>query len=149
MLGKKRQIRGQRDKGRTMGGGRGEGHEVDEGEDESFVVLMLNELENTIELLWLWKSLWGHRKLAPVWELSCWQKRGFVWWAPSQACSLWDPHSSVIAGSAAWQGAQQFLSNMDELTAFLWLLIFIPPVDLCFSKNSTSFTPFLLHFPAV
>lgn len=25
--------------------------EVDEGEDESFVVLMLNELENTIELL--------------------------------------------------------------------------------------------------
>lgn len=24
---------------------------VDEGEDESFVVLMLNELENTIELL--------------------------------------------------------------------------------------------------
>lgn len=31
-----------------MGGGREEG---DEGEDESFVVLMLNELENTIELL--------------------------------------------------------------------------------------------------
>lgn len=34
-----------------MGGGREEGDEVDEGEDESFVVLMLNELENTIELL--------------------------------------------------------------------------------------------------
>lgn len=44
----KRQISGQRDKARKMGGGREEG---DEGEDESFVVLMLNELENTIELL--------------------------------------------------------------------------------------------------
>lgn len=48
----------------------------DGGEDESFVVPMLNELENTIELLWLWKLLWGHRKLASVWELACWQKRG-------------------------------------------------------------------------
>lgn len=46
---------------------------------KAFVVLMLNELENAIELLRLWKSLWGHRKLAPVWELACWQKRGFVW----------------------------------------------------------------------
>lgn len=36
---------------RKMGGGREKGEEVDEGEDESFVVLMLNELENTIELL--------------------------------------------------------------------------------------------------
>lgn len=59
---------------------REERDELDGGEDESFVVLMLNELENTIELLWLWKLLWGHRKLAPVWELACWQKRGFVWW---------------------------------------------------------------------
>lgn len=51
MIGKKRQISGQADKARKMGGGREEGDEVDEGEDESFVVLMLNELENTIELL--------------------------------------------------------------------------------------------------
>lgn len=48
MLGKKRQISGQQDKGRKMCGGREEC--MDEGEDESFVVLMLNELENTIEL---------------------------------------------------------------------------------------------------
>lgn len=34
-----------------MCGGREEGDELDGGEDESFVVLMLNELENTIELL--------------------------------------------------------------------------------------------------
>lgn len=35
----------------------GGGNKVDEGEDESCVVLMLNELENTIELLLLWKLL--------------------------------------------------------------------------------------------
>ena len=45
---KKRQISRQPDKAPKMSGGREEG---DEGEDESFVVLMLNELENTIELL--------------------------------------------------------------------------------------------------
>lgn len=98
MLGKKRQISGQQDKGRKMCGGREEC--MDEGEDESFVVLMLNELENTIELFWLWKSLWGHRKLAPVWELACWQKRGFVW----HAGSLWDPQSSVRARTAVRWG---------------------------------------------
>lgn len=46
------QSSGQRDKGGKMGGWRaGGGGEQDGGEDESFVVLMLNELENTIELL--------------------------------------------------------------------------------------------------
>lgn len=88
------------DKTREMCGEREERDELEGGEDESFVVLMLNELENTIELLWLWKSLWGHRKLAPVWELACWQKRGFcVVKASSQACSHWDPRSGVKARS--------------------------------------------------
>lgn len=48
-LEKQRKISGQSDKATKMGGGREEGD--DEGEDESFVVLMLNELENAIELL--------------------------------------------------------------------------------------------------
>lgn len=50
------------------------GGEAMEQKMKAFVALMLNELENTIELLRLWKSLWGHRKLAPVWERACWQK---------------------------------------------------------------------------
>lgn len=91
--------------------------------DESFVVQMLNELENTIELLWLWKLLWGHHKLAPVWELACWQKRGFVWKAPSEACSHWDPHSSIIARSMAWQELQHFFSYTEE-ASFLAAVLF-------------------------
>lgn len=72
------QIANDRETGRTSAQ-REEGDEVMEEKMKAFVVLMLNELENAIELLRLWKSLWGHRKLAPVWELACWQKRGFVW----------------------------------------------------------------------
>ncbi len=108
---KKRQISGQPDKARKTGGGREEGDEVDEGEDESFVVLMLNELENTIELLWLWKLLWGHRKLAPVWELARWQKRGFVWRG-----LLHRPAATEILTAVSWLD----LSHGAELGGYSW-----------------------------
>lgn len=108
---KNRQISGRPDKARKAGGWREKGDEVDEGEDESFVVLMLNELENTIELLWLWKLLWGHRKLAPVWELARWQKRGFVWWRRLR--SDWDPHNSTQALIGPVTRSLTWLLNMN------------------------------------
>lgn len=50
------QIANDRETGRTSAQ-REEGDEVMEEKMKAFVVLMLNELENAIELLRLWKSL--------------------------------------------------------------------------------------------
>ena len=76
------------------------GSEEMEQKMKAFVALMLNELENTIELLRLWKSLWGHRKLAPVWELARRQKRGFVWGRFLQRLAAAQIHGREAALSA-------------------------------------------------
>ncbi len=62
-------------------------------EDESFVVLGFNELENTIALFWLWKLLWGHHKLAAG--------RYFNW-----QCFVWFLHMALYVSGGAFRGIQ-------------------------------------------
>ncbi len=71
------------------GGKRGRGLR----EDESFVVLGFNELENTIALFWLWKLLWGHHKLAAG--------RYFNW-----QCFVWFLHMALYVSGGAFRGIQ-------------------------------------------
>lgn len=79
-----------------MGGGKRE--------DESFVVLGFNELENTIALFWLWKLLWGHHKLAAGRWLN-W--RGFVW---SLRIAL------SVSGGAFWETRPKRRSGIQALS---------------------------------
>lgn len=95
------------------------------------LLLMFNELENTIELLWLWKLLRGRRKLASVWELACWQKRGFVW-----GSLLHRPRASEVLRAVSWPD----LSQQGDQTFLLKSLVFhhLPPIILCLLYLQTS-----------